>query len=195
MILKNPDLNLHVQRIQQLSEKEEAVSNIVQRKMSTETGCEKSSVLNFRVSPDPSPVSPEKSGNAIDTKGAALIIEELRSHQKALSDDLNALSKRLQEFESQMNPDTSPDKPAESPKGHGNEPKRVGNDLRSFGIGLYKLLTCSRIMIFLLVVTFALASSAFSPVVTFVVCMVAIIPLAKVLGEATASTRPHFTSH
>jgi hypothetical protein len=162
--------------------------------MSTEAKVDaKTAVLNFRVSPDPSPRGPlpDKKSKSGDLKSA--IVEELRSKQKSLSDQLEQLSKRLDEFENPTSTEPSLETVAESaPNEERSDHKVDKNDMLLFLTGAYKLLTCSPIMIFLIVVPFALASSAFSSVVTFVLCMIAIMPLAKLLGEATASCCIHF---
>jgi hypothetical protein len=114
----------------------------------------------------------------------------LRSQQKVLANELDSLSKKIEQFEQKMSGQALQSSDPTSAlgidvKSEECEVAHTGNGLRFFLSGLYKLITCSWIMILLVTVPFALASSVWTPVVTFVICMAAIIPLAKLLGEAT----------
>ncbi len=128
----------------------------------------------------------------MDPKEGALFVQELRSQQKILANELDLMTKKIEQFEQRL-AGQAPSRPIDSESEHRIDAVKseecevghTGNDLRFFLSGIYKLLTCSWIMVLLITVPFALASSAFSPVVTFVICMAAIIPLAKLLGEAT----------
>ena len=146
-----------------------------------------------------SPAVPASTSQSLPIPSKEERMQELRNRQIALAEAFELTLKKLQELETNNFSDEpmakcpeseSIQKSAEISHEHFQECKAAP----AFFPGLYKILTCSPIMFFLITTPFALASVSWSPPITFVLSMIAIIALAKLLGEATVSLHNCFTS-
>ena len=161
-------------------------------------------VIKFRPLPRPNfnQVGPEV--DYLQRDDSSEIIQKLKDQILDLTKRVEAVEKvntdkTYVNGKSQPSPDEDNDKEKlpDSVLGVGRIPpseissKSPGSGFTFFFSGLYSILSESWINVLLLAVPFALAGSCWQPAVTFILCIIAIIPLAKLLGSATEELALH----